>query len=64
MTHLRERHKPSRVGLACEKLLELFPGDPRHLGAGLEGFFERACLRYGVWSETEHANALGCKLGG
>src|SRR5262249_36189471 len=62
--HLRERHEPSRVVPACERLLELFPGHARYLCAGLEGFLERVCLRYGLWSETDHANAMGCELGG
>ena len=56
--------KPSRVGLACEQILELFPGQSRHLGANLDGFLERACLRYRLWSQADHANALGCELGG
>src|SRR5215475_4619521 len=64
VSHLRERHEPSRVGLACEQLLELFPGHSRYLGASLEGFLECARLRYGLWSQTDHANALGCELGG
>src|SRR5882672_5927356 len=64
VSHLLECHKPSGVGLACEQLLELFPGHSRYLGASLEGFLERACLRYGLWSQTDHANALGRELGG
>src|SRR5574341_1494819 len=64
VSHLLECHKPSRVGLACEKLLELFPGRSGYLGASLEGFLERVCLRDGLWSQTDHANALGCELSG
>ena len=41
---LRERHKPSRVGPACEQLLELFPGHSICFGARLEGFLERVSL--------------------
>src|SRR4030095_6773814 len=62
--HLRERHQPPMWGLACEKLLELFPGHSRYFGASLEGFLERACLRYGLWSQTDHANSLRRQLGG
>jgi hypothetical protein len=35
--HLLECHKPSRVGPACEQLLELFPSHFRYLGASFEG---------------------------
>src|SRR5215472_1323927 len=62
--HLRERHKPSRVGPACEVLLPLFPGHARCLGARLEGFLDRACLQHGLWPQADHANALRCELGG
>ena len=37
---------------------------PDTLGASLEGFLERACLRYGLRSQTDHANPVRCELGG
>jgi hypothetical protein len=64
VSHLLERHEPSRVGPACEELLPLFPGHARCLGARLEGVLDRACLRHALWSQTDHANALRCELGG
>jgi hypothetical protein len=42
--------------------LPLFPGHARRLC--LEDFLERVCLRDAAWSQTDHANALRCKLGG
>ena len=62
--HLVERHEPSRVGPAGERLLPLFPGHSRCLGARLEGFLDRGCLRHGLWSQADHANAVRCELGG
>ena len=62
--HLLERHEPSRVGLAREHLLPLFPCHPRCLGARLEGILDRPCLRHRVRSQTDHANAVRCELGG
>src|SRR6266511_623226 len=62
--HLRERRKPSRVGPACAQLVELFPGHSRCLGVKLEAFLDPACLRHALWSQTDHANALRCELGG
>ena len=50
--------------LLASRLLELFPGHSRYLGASLEGFLERVGLRYCLWSQTYHANALRCELGG
>src|SRR4029453_13505659 len=64
VSRLRERRKPSRVGPACERLLPLFPCRSQCLGANLEGFLERLCLRYPVWSQTDHANGVRSKLGG
>src|SRR5713101_2926299 len=64
VSHLLERHKPSRVGPACEHFLPLFPGHSRCLGARLEGFLDRGCLRHGLWSQTDHANALRGEFGG
>jgi hypothetical protein len=31
---------------------------------GVVDFLQRACLRHAVWSQTDHANALRCELGG
>ena len=56
--------KPACVGPAREQLLELFPGHSRCLGVSLEGFLDRARLRHPLWSQTDHANALRCELGG
>src|SRR6266852_632410 len=62
VSHLRERRKPSRVGPACEQLVELFPGHSRCLGVSPEAFLDPACLRHPLWSQTDHANALRCEL--
>jgi hypothetical protein len=37
---------------------------PDAFGARLEGVPDRACLRHALWSQTDHADALGCELGG
>src|SRR5262245_46482898 len=63
VSHLRECHEPSRMGPACDGLLPLCPG--HCLGRlEIEDFLDGVCLRYGVWSQTDHANALRCELQG
>ena len=44
--------------------LELFPGHAYARCLDLEDFLHHACLRHAVWSQTDHANALRCELGG
>src|SRR6266851_213898 len=62
--HLLKRHDPSRVGHAGEVPLELFPGHAYARCLELEDFLHHACLRHAVWSQTDHADALRCELGG